>query len=52
LWLLDEPSNGLDTDGLARLNAAIAQHRADGGAILAASHGGLAGDWRTLDLAA
>ena len=51
LWLLDEPANGLDTDGIARLNAAIAEHRSGGGAVVAASHGALAGDWRTLDLA-
>lgn len=38
LWLLDEPANGLDADGEARLGAAMAVHRADGGAILAASH--------------
>jgi heme exporter protein A len=38
LWLLDEPANGLDTDGLERLTAAMAAHRAAGGAILAASH--------------
>ena len=38
LWLLDEPANGLDDDGQARLEAAIAAHRAGGGAILAASH--------------
>lgn len=50
LWLLDEPANGLDSDGLGRLNAAIEQHRSEGGAALAASHGGLAGAWRTLDL--
>jgi heme exporter protein A len=50
LWLLDEPTNGLDVDGLARLNAAIADHRSAGGAVVAASHGALAGDWRTLDL--
>jgi len=50
LWLLDEPATGLDSDGLARLNAAIAKHRRAGGAVLAASHGALAGDWRSLDL--
>jgi len=50
LWLLDEPANGLDSDGLARLNSAIAEHRSAGGAVLAASHGALAGEWRTLDL--
>lgn len=38
LWLLDEPANGLDSDGEERLEAAIAAHRAGGGAVLAASH--------------
>jgi heme exporter protein A len=38
LWLLDEPTNGLDSEGLERLNEAMAAHRAGGGAILAASH--------------
>jgi heme exporter protein A len=38
LWLLDEPSNGLDADALERLAAAMAAHRAGGGAILAATH--------------
>ena len=38
LWLLDEPSNGLDAEGQARLTAAMAEHRSRGGAILAASH--------------
>ena len=38
LWLLDEPANALDDDGLALLAAAIATHRASGGALLAASH--------------
>jgi heme exporter protein A len=42
LWLLDEPANGLDDDGEARLDAAMAAHRARGGAILAASHQPLA----------
>jgi len=50
LWLLDEPGNGLDTEGLARLKSAIAAHRSAGGAVVAASHGALAGEWRTLDL--
>lgn len=45
LWLLDEPANGLDSEGLERLGAAMDRHRASGGAILAASHQplGLAG---------
>ncbi len=38
LWLLDEPANGLDSDGLERLTGAMAAHRAAGGAILAATH--------------
>jgi len=38
LWLLDEPANGLDAEGLERLTAAMAAHRAAGGAILAATH--------------
>ena len=51
LWLLDEPLNGLDDDGVARLDWAIAAHRGRGGAVLAASHVALAGEWRTLELA-
>jgi heme exporter protein A len=42
LWLLAEPANGRDGDGEARLEAAMAAHRAGGGAILAASHQPLA----------
>ena len=38
LWLLDEPFNGLDSEGQERLEAAMAEHRAKGGAVLAASH--------------
>jgi heme exporter protein A len=38
LWLLDEPANGLDSEGQERLEAAMSAHRAGGGAILAASH--------------
>jgi heme exporter protein A len=38
VWLLDEPANGLDAEGLERLAAVMAAHRASGGAILAASH--------------
>lgn len=38
LWLLDEPANGLDADGQERLAAAMAAHRAGGGAIMAATH--------------
>lgn len=38
LWLLDEPANGLDANGCDRLEAAIAAHRAGGGAVLVATH--------------
>jgi heme exporter protein A len=50
LWLLDEPLNGLDGDGLTRLAALIEAHRASGGAVLAASHQPLGGDWPRLEL--
>ncbi|WP_067109320.1 heme ABC exporter ATP-binding protein CcmA [Sphingopyxis granuli] len=38
IWLLDEPANGMDDAARARLVAAIAAHRANGGAVLLASH--------------
>lgn len=38
IWLLDEPGNGLDRASLARLESAMADHRAQGGIIIAASH--------------
>ena len=50
LWLLDEPQNGLDRNGLEELGAAIAEHRDQGGAVLAASHTPLSGQWRTMEL--
>jgi heme exporter protein A len=50
LWLLDEPLNGLDSDGVERLAALIKRHRASGGAVLAASHGALGGEWARLEL--
>jgi heme exporter protein A len=50
LWLLDEPLNGLDRDGAERLDAAIADHRMAGGAVVTASHQSLGGEWRTLEL--
>ena len=46
LWLLDEPLNGLDRDGADRLTVAVEAHRSAGGAVLAASHQPLSGDWR------
>jgi heme exporter protein A len=50
LWLLDEPANALDTGSVGLLATLIEAHRAAGGAVLAASHSPLAGDWRTLEL--
>ena len=50
LWLLDEPLNGLDQDGLDRLDALIAVHRRDGGGVVIASHRPLRGDWVELRL--
>ncbi len=51
LWLLDEPANGLDSDGLARLAEIIGQERKAGRAILAASHQPLGlGDHHSLEL--
>ncbi len=50
LWLLDEPLNALDADGAKRLARLLESHLAEGGAVLAASHQSLPGDWRTLEL--
>jgi heme exporter protein A len=52
LWLLDEPLNGLDDDGVECLAAAIYRHRGNGGAVLAASHVPLPGQWAKLELKA
>ena len=52
LWLLDEPLNGLDADGVKQLDALIVEHLANGGAVLAASHGRLGGTWSRLELGA
>lgn len=52
LWLLDEPLNALDADGTARLSELIAGHLRSGGAVVAASHQRLPGDWRTMELGA
>jgi len=52
LWLLDEPSNALDSASLERLAGMVAGHRKAGGAIVSASHSPLPGDWRMLELGA
>lgn len=38
LWLLDEPSVGLDTANVERLAGAMRDHRAGGGLVIATSH--------------
>lgn len=38
LWLLDEPTVGLDKDSVARLRIAIARHRDQGGRVALATH--------------
>jgi heme exporter protein A len=38
LWLLDEPFDALDADGIAALNGVIADHAAAGGCVLLTSH--------------
>jgi heme exporter protein A len=38
IWLLDEPGSGLDEDALLALSQAIADHRATGGIVVAATH--------------
>lgn len=43
LWLLDEPTTGLDSAGVAAMASRLAAHRAQGGMVIAATH-------QTLDL--
>jgi heme exporter protein A len=38
LWLLDEPTVGLDREGVSLLAALVAAHRAAGGMVIAATH--------------
>jgi heme exporter protein A len=50
VWLLDEPTAALDTEGRALVMRLVAEHRATGGMVIAAVHGeGFAGS-RVLDL--
>lgn len=52
VWLLDEPTAALDTEGRALVSQLVAEHRATGGMVIAAVHGdGFAGS-RILDLSA
>jgi heme exporter protein A len=50
LWLLDEPINALDSEGIGRLASLLERHRAGGGAVLTASHQPLPGEWARLEL--
>ena len=51
IWLLDEPTVGLDTPSLARLDVAIAEQRAMGARVVVATHAALdAPGAETLDL--
>jgi heme exporter protein A len=51
LWLLDEPTLGLDADAAARLADLIDTHRSQGGIVIVATHGGLdLGPHTTLEL--
>jgi len=38
VWLLDEPTLGLDAASVGRLGTALAAHRAGGGVVVAATH--------------
>ncbi len=38
VWLLDEPANGLDVEGVRMLEGVIARHRARGGIAVVATH--------------
>ncbi len=52
IWLLDEPLNGVDTDGRAVMERSIADHRAAGGIAVIASHQPVSADGlQTLSLA-
>lgn len=51
LWLLDEPLTALDVAMVARLNARIVQHAAQGGRVMLTSHQPMTCVTHTLDLA-
>ena len=51
IWLLDEPTAALDTEGRALVAQLVEEHRASGGMVIAAVHGeGFTGS-RVVDLA-
>ncbi|MFP6710251.1 MAG: heme ABC exporter ATP-binding protein CcmA [Rhodospirillales bacterium] len=50
LWLLDEPSNSLDTESLGALRSAISAHQEKGGLVAVATHEELGSDTNVLDI--
>ncbi len=50
VWLLDEPTAALDVQGRALVSQLVAEHRAEGGMVIAAVHGDGFPQPRTLDL--
>jgi len=50
LWLLDEPSNSLDSDSVNALTAAISTHQKKGGIVAIASHENLDVHSNSLDI--
>lgn len=50
VWLLDEPTAALDTEGRTLVAELVAEHRARGGMVIAAVHGEGFADSRVLDL--
>ena len=51
IWLLDEPLNGLDSDGVVLVEGLIAEHLAGGGLAVIASHQPLSANATMLALA-
>ena len=51
IWLLDEPLNGLDSGGVALVEALVAEHLAGGGLAVIASHQPLSSNATMLPLA-
>jgi len=52
LWLLDEPTSALDADGQRLVARLMGEHLAQGGMIMAATHGPLGIGTRTLQIGA
>jgi len=50
VWLLDEPTAGLDLEGRGLIERLVAEHRATGGLVVAAIHGDGFANSRTIDL--